>query len=94
MLVLSFSCAKYDDIALWNRSFDMNQKIDNLTAVCNKINTNIQSMNSVIKAIQGNDFVTQISPIIENGTEVGYVITLQQKREYHNIPWEGRRRWR
>lgn len=78
MLVLSFSCAKYDDIALWNRSFDMNQKIDNLTAVCNKINTNIQSMNSVIKAIQGNDFVTQISPIIENGTEVGYVITFNK----------------
>lgn len=42
LAILSLSCARHDDIALWNKVIDMNLRIDRLEALCNRINTNIQ----------------------------------------------------
>ena len=47
---------------------------EQLQMLVNQMNTNISSLQQIVNALQNSDFVTGISPIIENGVEVGYVI--------------------
>lgn len=78
LAILSLSCARHDDIALWNKVIDMNLRIDRLEALCNRINTNIQAFDTIISSLENKDFVESISPVIENGIETGYVITFSK----------------
>ena len=52
------------------------------------MNTNITSLQAAILALENNDFVTNISPIMENGIEIGYVIQFSKSGNitiYHGI---------
>ena len=42
---------------------------------CNVMNTNIASLQAVVDALYANDYVTSVQPYLENGKEVGYVIS-------------------
>lgn len=42
---------------------------------CEQMNANIESLQTIIAALQDNDYILNISPIYEDGAEVGYVIT-------------------
>jgi hypothetical protein len=76
--VLSFSCIPHDNIAIWNKMMDMEQRIADLEILCNQINTNIQALRDIVSALEAGDFVESISPIVENGKEIGYVITFSK----------------
>ena len=45
---------------------------------CEKLNSNIQALQTMIEAIQENDYVTSITPIYEGNVEIGYIITFSQ----------------
>ena len=57
---------------------DMEQRIADLEILCNQINTNIQALRDIVSALEAGDFVESISPIVENGKEIGYVITFSK----------------
>lgn len=48
---------------------------EQLQILCNQMNTNIASLQTIIGALQNNDYVQSITPLMENGKEVGYTIT-------------------
>ena len=78
MLALSLtlclsSC--YDDSALWDSIKDHESRISALEELCNKMNTNISSLQTIVEALQNNEYVTATAPITENGKEIGYTIT-------------------
>ena len=39
------------------------------------MNTNITSLQLIVEALQGNDYVTGVTPVVENGKTIGYTIT-------------------
>ena len=42
------------------------------------MNTNISSLQTIVTALQSNDYVTGVTPILKEGTEIGYTITFGQ----------------
>ena len=49
-----------------------------LEAMVNGINADLDALQAVIEAVQGGDYVTGIVPILENGKEVGYTISFEK----------------
>lgn len=75
-LLFSFvGCSDYDDSALTNRVDDLEDRVSKLEALCREMNTNISSLHGIIQAMQENDYITDVSPIVEGGKTVGYRIS-------------------
>ena len=74
---MSHAC-KYDDSALTERVDDLEGRIEKLEELCRQMNTNISSLQTIVTALQSNDYVTGVTPILEEGTEIGYTITFGQ----------------
>lgn len=49
--------------------------MENLEKQCNQMNNNLLALQNIVKALQSNDYITNISPIITNGQTTGYTIT-------------------
>lgn len=74
--LLSFvSCTEYDEVAMWNKSEDMDSRLAALEELCSQMNTNITSLQLIVEALQDNDYVTGVVPVVENGETIGYTIT-------------------
>ncbi len=65
---------EYDDSALVNRMDDFEQRLERLERLCNDMNTNIGSMQTIVTALDRGDYITSVDPISENGAVVGYTI--------------------
>ena len=50
-------------------------RIAKLEELCKQMNTNISSLQSLVTALQNNDYVTGVTPITKNGETIGYTIT-------------------
>ena len=74
-LLTLVSCTEYDEIAMWNKNTDMGSRLAALEELCSQMNTNINSLQQIVEALQGNDYVTGVAPVVENGQTVGYTIT-------------------
>lgn len=68
-----FSC--YDDSKLWQEIQEHENRISELETLCTQLNTNINALQTIVAALQSNDHVTNVAPIMENGKEIGYTIT-------------------
>lgn len=49
-----------------------------LDAFCEQTNTNVEALQTMILALQANDYVTGVTPLVENGVEVGYMIAFDK----------------
>lgn len=65
----------YDDARLWEELQKHEERIAALETLCSQMNTNISSMQSVVNALQTNDFITAVTPVTEGDVVVGYTIT-------------------
>ena len=75
-LLFFAGCVKeYDDSALAGRVDDLESRITRLEQLCQQINTNISSLQTIVTALQNNDYVTGVTPLTENGKTIGYTIT-------------------
>lgn len=71
--IIVVSC--YDDSALWDSVKDHESRISKLEAQCKELNTNITSLKTLVDAYLAADYITDVTPVMEGGEEVGYVIT-------------------
>ena len=69
------SCTEYDEVAMWNKNEDMGSRLAALEELCSRLNTNIVSLQQIVEALQGNDYVTGV---VENGETVGYTISFSK----------------
>ena len=74
-LLVIASCSKFDDSAIWDELSKHEERIVKLETLCNQMNTNITSLQTIIIALQSNDYVVNIAPIKEGNKEIGYTIT-------------------
>ena len=74
--LLLLGCSdKYDDTELRKDLADLENRVAKLEQLCQQMNTNIESLKSIVTSLQNNDYVTGIAPVILEGKEIGYTIT-------------------
>ena len=76
-LVFSSCSDEYDDSELRADIEDLENRVAALEAWQKSVNSDIQSLQSLVKALEEKNFITDITPVKENGIEVGYTITFQ-----------------
>ena len=45
-----------------------------LQRLCNETNTNLSALQTIVTALQNNDYITSVDPLTENGKVVGYTV--------------------
>ncbi|MBO4585091.1 MAG: hypothetical protein J5675_00620 [Bacteroidales bacterium] len=60
---------------IWDKLNDHEARITKLEQFCNQLNTNINSLQSIVNVIYARDYVKDVVPVTENGTVIGYTIT-------------------
>ena len=74
-IVLLAGCNdEYDDSALVKRMDDFEQRLEQLERLCNDMNTNLGSMQTIVTALDNGDYITSVEPLMENGIFVGYTM--------------------
>ena len=80
-LLFMVGCSKeYDDSALVGRVDDLENRVAKLEELCKQMNTNISSLQTIVTALQNNDYVTGVTPITRDGKTVGYTITFAKSQ--------------
>ncbi len=72
-----FSCDDYDDTDIRNDIENLEDRVAALEEWQQSVNTNIQSLQGVVAALESRDYITGVTPIKEGDKEVGYTITFQ-----------------
>lgn len=80
LLILSLctafsACQKFDDTDIWNSINSLDKRVEALEKLCREMNTNIDALQSLVKALENQDYITNVSPINENGKVIGYTIS-------------------
>ena len=75
LLFCVLSCREFDDSYIWSELENLKERIEWLEDQCDRMNSNILSLKSVVTALQNNDYITSVSPITDDGgVEIGYMI--------------------
>lgn len=87
IMLFAVSCSEsYDDSALVGRVDNLENRVAKLEELCKQMNTNISSLQTLVNALQNNDYVTGVTPITKNGETIGYTITFTKSQHitiYH-----------
>ena len=82
LAVVVSSCSKFDDSAIWDKLNEQEQtlndhekRIATLEELCKQMNTNINALQTIVEALEKKDYVTNVSPVREDGEIVGYTIS-------------------
>lgn len=67
------SCADLSQV--WEELREHEERIERLETECQRLNSNIEALQTVLEAMRSNDYVTDITKITEAGIEIGYSIT-------------------
>lgn len=54
---------------------DLEVRVTALEELCRTMNTNISALQDIVEALQKNDYVTDVTPVIVNGSAIGYTIS-------------------
>ena len=79
LCTLTFSCNRYDDSPIWSELEDLKDRVARLEALCETMNSNISALDEIVSALQGNEYVTEITDITEDGKIIGYTITFSKR---------------
>lgn len=74
VMAIIFTGCRYDDSNLWNSVNDLEARVSTLEKLCSQMNTNINSLQTIVYALQDNDYITGINPLYEGDTHIGYTI--------------------
>lgn len=72
-LLLATTSCQHEDI--WDKLNDHEKRIEQLEKQCRELNSNMEAIQTILTAVQQNDYVTEIIKVVEDGVEVGYSIT-------------------
>lgn len=78
LAVVALTSCKYDDDDIWNSVHRLENRVAKLEELCKQMNTNISSLQTIVTALQNNDYVTGTTPLMKDGKEIGYTITFSK----------------
>jgi hypothetical protein len=74
-VVAMTSCSTFDHSSIMEQLRDHEERIQRLEALCNQLNSNVEAIQTILTALEQNDYITDIAKITEGGVETGYSIT-------------------
>ncbi len=77
-LTMLFSCEAlegYDDSELRDKVDNLENRVAQLEQLCQRINSDVTTLQALVDAMQGGEYITDITIIKEGGKDVGYTIT-------------------
>ena len=75
LFVSVFMAGCNDDRGLFNMMLDNESRIAGLEQLCQEMNTNVSSLQTIVAAQQSGDYITFIAPIVMGSKQIGYTIT-------------------
>ena len=79
-MIIAGCSESFDDSKIWDKLDDHESRIAKLEELCKQMNTNISSLQTIVEALQNNDYVTGVTPITKEGETVGYTITFTKSQ--------------
>ena len=73
LFATAVACDSYDDSAIWEEIAQQNRR-QALETLCNQMNTNISSIQTLVSALDSDDRVSDVIKIMENGKDAGYML--------------------
>lgn len=73
--VMASGCQKYDDSYLLGRVDGLEERVASLEELCRQMNSDISSLQTLVTALQENDYVTAVIPVVRGSETIGYTIT-------------------
>ena len=70
----------FDDSELRKQIADLDGRLTTLEKLCAQMNANISSMQTIVNALQQNDYITGVTPITEEDNTIGYTITFVKNK--------------
>ena len=67
-ILSAVSCANLDEV--WEELREHEERIERLETECRRLSSNIEAVQTVLEAIQKNDYATAVTKIMEDGVEV------------------------
>ena len=78
LVLLGFaSTSCYDDSELWDSVNDLDARVETLENLCTQMNSNLTALTELINEMTMGDVIIGITPVKENGVEVGYQLLLK-----------------
>lgn len=74
--VLSLGACQNEEI--WDKLNEHDERLDKLETQCRELNSNVEALQTILLALQQNEYVTEVKKITEGGVEVGYSITFSK----------------
>lgn len=78
LIAATLSSCKYDDDDLWSSVHGLEDRVAKLEELCKQMNTNIVSLQAIVNVLQESDYITGVAPVMQDGKEVGYIITFSK----------------
>ena len=79
LVMLGFaSTSCYDDSALTESIDDLDSRVKTLETLCSEMNSNITALTSLVTAMSVGDYVVSVTPLKEDGVEIGYQIIFKE----------------
>ncbi|MBR5206772.1 MAG: leucine-rich repeat protein, partial [Alistipes sp.] len=85
LLIAAFAfvaCGTFDDSEIWDRLDEYGETIKDhesriaaLEELCKQMNTNLESLQTIVEALENRDYITNVAPVTKDGAVVGYVIS-------------------
>ena len=75
MLLICFTGCEYDDTSIREELKQHDQRLSELESLCKRMNTSISTLQTLVTALQNNDYVTGVTPVLLDNVEIGYTIT-------------------
>lgn len=74
-LVALVSCNTADYESILEQLRDHENRIQKLETLCTQLNSNIEAVQTILTALEENDYIVDVTKITEDGVEIGYSIT-------------------
>lgn len=74
-IITLISCSTFDHEAILEQLRDHEERILKLETMCNQLNSNMEATQTILAALEQNDYITNVTKIMEGGVEVGYSLT-------------------
>ena len=75
VVLFSVACTPFNHTAILEQLRDHEQRIQKLETLCTQLNSNVEAIQTILTALEQNDYITDITKITEAGIEIGYSIT-------------------
>ena len=75
MAVLSASTVSCDKYALKSEVDELENRVSKLETLCQQMNSNISALQTIVQALEGQDYITSVTPVESEGKTIVYKIS-------------------